>query len=193
MWVSPFDDRANTSAPYRFSGPCSITRPVIHLILQTAFQERFFFPSSSSGHFIDRAREVSPCNCVDGKNRTDDSKYSPLYICRAFFPQLHKKIRWTLSDSRDASNGRWSANDGRRIHGSVNDRGLCAIRERVHAIIPKFGYAIRLPLPLTRREREIPLFTSVISYNGSHAPRLTFFPSLRGLIRIYLEGWFSHQ
>lgn len=77
----------------------------------------------------------------------------PLFICHTFFSQLHKKIRWTLSDSRDVSNGRWSANDGRRIHGSVNDRGSCAIRERVHAIIPKFGYAILLPLPLEEKER----------------------------------------
>lgn len=137
---------------------------------------------------MESAREVSTCDCVDGKDREPTTVNIPLYMSRAFFSQLHKKIRWTLSDSRDVSNGRSSANDGRRIHGSVNDRGSCAIRERVHAIIRKFGYAILLPLPLVRREREIPLFTSVISYNGSHAPRLTFFPILRGLIRIYLEG-----
>lgn len=74
-----------------------------------------------------------------------------------------------------------------------------AIRERVRRLFQNLVMrnAIRAsPPPVAssaipsregERESEIPLFTSVISYNGSPTPVLLSL-RLRGLIRIYLEG-----
>jgi len=47
---------------------------------------------------------------MGGKNRIDGNKRCPLYV--RFFLCLHKKMRWTLSDSSDGSMG-----DGPRTMG----------------------------------------------------------------------------
>ena len=117
----------------------------------------------------------------------DGSKYSP--TCTLFFLWLHKKMRWTLSDSRDAT-VRWAMIRERwvKIHGSMNDWGSYDSRAwpRLFRNLVMRN-AIRLPLPI-RREREIPLFTSVISYNGSLVPCLTFSSPSPGVDTNLLRG-----